>query len=84
VDLQVLKAIALILGVQVIIWIFGMAFFSFYFNFISLSSIDQIGFFEIVLISGIISSAVKALEVPILYFTRLNFLTIFKFILFFH
>jgi hypothetical protein len=73
VDLQVLKAVALILGLQILMWFFGMGFFTFYFNVISLDAIDQIGFFELVLTCGFITSVLSALEVPILYFTRFHF-----------
>jgi hypothetical protein len=83
-DLQVLKAVALILGVQILMWTLGASFFAIYFNFISLDAMamDPIGLWKIALICGIISSVLSALEVPILYFTRFNFYYFLKYYFF--
>jgi hypothetical protein len=66
----VLKAVGLILGVQILMWILGTTFFTFFFNFVSLDSMDQLALFRLANILGSITSFLSSMEVPILYFTR--------------
>jgi hypothetical protein len=68
VDLQVLKAVGLILGVQIVMWIINAIYYTFFLN--NMNSTDQMGLYTLAIIYGSILFFLSALEVPILYFTR--------------
>jgi hypothetical protein len=69
-DLQVLKAVGLIMCVQALMWILSTMFLGMFIQLVG--PLDKIGSLEFATAVGTTVSFLYALEVPILYLTRLH------------
>jgi hypothetical protein len=70
VDLQVLKAVGLILGLQILMWIIGQVFMTFFIKGPNPNAVDKFALMKVNIILNCINFTIYAMEVPMLYLSR--------------